>query len=75
MSKPTTMTGPATDATAGRHESSRECLENVAENSSTRPFIFNSEELLKGKKEAWIEHGDQMYRLRLTAAGKLYLTK
>ncbi len=40
-----------------------------------RPPIYSSEELLQGCREAWIEHGQQMYRLRLTAAGKLYLTK
>jgi hemin uptake protein HemP len=40
-----------------------------------RPAIYSSAELLQGCREAWIEHGQQMYRLRLTAAGKLYLTK
>lgn len=40
-----------------------------------RPQIVHSSELLQGKRELWIEHGDEMYRLRLTRAGKLYLTK
>ena len=40
-----------------------------------RPPIYSSAELLQGRREVWIEHGDQMYRLRLTQAGKLYLTK
>jgi hemin uptake protein HemP len=40
-----------------------------------RPPIYSSAELLHGSREAWIEHGQQMYRLRLTQAGKLYLTK
>jgi hemin uptake protein HemP len=40
-----------------------------------RPPVYSSAELLQGCREAWIEHGQQMYRLRLTAAGKLYLTK
>ena len=40
-----------------------------------RPPVYNSDELLQGCREAWIEHGQQMYRLRLTQAGKLYLTK
>jgi hemin uptake protein HemP len=40
-----------------------------------RPPVFSSAELLQGSREAWIEHGQQMYRLRLTSAGKLYLTK
>jgi len=40
-----------------------------------RPRIVSSEELLQGRRELWIEHGDEMYRLRLTKSGKLYLTK
>ena len=43
--------------------------------ASGRPAVYSSAELLQGLREAWIEHGDQMYRLRLTHAGKLYLTK
>jgi hemin uptake protein HemP len=38
-------------------------------------LILRSEDLLQGRKEVWIEHGTEMYRLRVTAAGKLYLTK
>ena len=40
-----------------------------------RPLIVRSEELLHGRRELWIEHGEEMYRLRLTSSGKLYLTK
>jgi hemin uptake protein HemP len=40
-----------------------------------RPLIIRSAELLQGRRELWIEHGDEMYRLRLTRSGKLYLTK
>jgi hemin uptake protein HemP len=40
-----------------------------------RPLVMRSEELLQGRRELWIEHGEEMYRLRLTRAGKLYLTK
>ncbi|HTQ38542.1 MAG TPA: hemin uptake protein HemP [Pirellulales bacterium] len=43
--------------------------------AEVRPPIYGSNELLQGCREAWIEHGQQMYRLRLTHAGKLYLTK
>lgn len=43
--------------------------------SSERPIIIRSEDLLQGHREIWIEHGKEMYRLRLTANGKLYLTK
>jgi hemin uptake protein HemP len=48
---------------------------SVAPVHADRPEVYTSAELLQGRREAWIEHGDQMYRLRLTHAGKLYLTK
>ena len=44
-------------------------------NEVDRPRIIRSDELLQGSREVWIEHGAEMYRLRVTAAGKLYLTK
>jgi len=40
-----------------------------------RPLIIQSEDLLQGRSEIWIEHRDEMYRLRLTSSGKLYLSK
>jgi hemin uptake protein HemP len=40
-----------------------------------RAAVFSSDELLQGNREAWIEHRGEMYRLRLTGSGKLYLTK
>jgi len=36
---------------------------------------LRASELLQGGREAIIEHGDQEYRLRETARGKLILTK
>lgn len=39
------------------------------------PRIVTSKELFQGRREVWIEHGDDMYRLRLTSSGKLCLTK
>ncbi len=39
------------------------------------PHTISSEELLKGRRELFIEHEGQMYRLRVTSRGKLYLTK
>jgi hemin uptake protein HemP len=39
------------------------------------PLIYSSEMIFCGRKEVWIEHDENMYRLRITAAGKLYLTK
>jgi hemin uptake protein HemP len=49
--------------------------DDEAEERADHPLIVRSEELLQGRREVWIEHGTEMYRLRLTAAGKLYLTK
>lgn len=40
-----------------------------------RPLVFSSEQLLQGRREMWIQHHGEMYRLRLTSRGKLYLTK
>jgi hemin uptake protein HemP len=42
---------------------------------AAQPVVYSSDELLQGRREVWIEHGDQMYRLRVTSAKKLYLTK
>jgi len=39
------------------------------------PPRLNSESLLGGSREIEIEHAGQVYRLRLTALGKLILTK
>jgi hemin uptake protein HemP len=36
---------------------------------------ITSEQLMKGKREIIIQHGLEEYRLRITAAGKLILTK
>ena len=43
--------------------------------ASDRPLIYQAADLLQGRREVWIEHGEEMYRLRHTAAGKLYLSK
>ncbi|MDV6030731.1 MAG: hemin uptake protein HemP [Phycisphaera sp. RhM] len=41
----------------------------------TSPLIIPSQDLFRGRAEIWIEHGELMYRLRRTSAGKLYLCK
>lgn len=46
-----------------------------AKPQESRPLILRSEDLFQLSREVWIEHGEVMYRLRLTASGKLYLTK
>jgi hemin uptake protein HemP len=43
--------------------------------SSERLAMYSSDELLKGLREAWIEHDGQIYRLRVTSRGNLILTK
>lgn len=37
--------------------------------------VVDSTTLLKGRRELLIRHGDQTYRLRMTASDKLILTK
>lgn len=39
------------------------------------PRVITTDELFAGAREIWIQHGEQQYRLRITAAGKLILTK
>lgn len=36
---------------------------------------FTSEALFRGRGTVWIEHGDDVYQLRITRQGKLILTK
>jgi hemin uptake protein HemP len=39
------------------------------------PVVHRSADILQGRNEALIEHEGVIYRLRLTSAGKLYMTK
>jgi hemin uptake protein HemP len=39
------------------------------------PVQSRSEDLLQGRRELLIRHGDEQYRLRLTRMNKLILTK
>ena len=57
------------------YQSGADHLESDGAEKGERPLTYTSHELLQGRNEIWIEHGDDMYRLRLTSAGKLYLTK
>jgi hemin uptake protein HemP len=41
----------------------------------TRPKRIKVSELLQGEREVILEHDSQDYRLRITANGKLILTK
>jgi hemin uptake protein HemP len=40
-----------------------------------RPRLLRVSELLQGEREVILEHDSQDYRLRITANGKLILTK
>ncbi|MCA9100781.1 MAG: hemin uptake protein HemP [Planctomycetales bacterium] len=40
-----------------------------------RPPVVSSAQLLQGHRELWIEHNGELYRLRVTSRGNLYLTK
>ena len=53
-------------------------LKDESEDSSERgakPRRLKVSEMLAGEREAILEHGGQDYRLRITASGKLILTK
>ena len=57
----------------GEHPS--EPLEKRTDPSTRRPRIVDSDLIFAGHREVWIRHGDDMYRLRMTRLGKLYLSK
>ncbi len=39
------------------------------------PLVIDSVTLMGGRRELLIRHGDDVYRLRITASNKLILTK
>lgn len=47
----------------------------IAQSSQTAPRTVNSRDLLGGERLLLIKHEEEFYRLQLTAAGKLILTK
>lgn len=53
------------------HPTSSE-LENTAGDTAR---AIDAESIFAGRREVWIRRGDDMYRLRLTSSGKLYLSK
>lgn len=60
--------------TAKNHESA-DAGPQREKGDADRPRILTSQELFQGHRELWIEHAGEMYRLRITARGNLYLTK
>ena len=47
----------------------------VQQRPTAQPERLRVSDLFKGARELILEHGGQDYRLRITAAGKLILTK
>ncbi len=43
--------------------------------TETERLVVPSEVVLQNRREIWIEHGSELYRLRITNNGKLLLTK
>lgn len=43
--------------------------------TATGPPVLRSEELLAGRREVLIRHGEELYRLKLTSNNKLILIK
>jgi hemin uptake protein HemP len=49
--------------------------ESPANDDTSNTTIWRSEELLRGTREVFIKHADDMYKLSVTRNGKLILTK
>jgi hemin uptake protein HemP len=45
------------------------------ESASSAPLVVESATLMSGRRELLIRHGEDTYRLRVTASNKLILTK
>ena len=45
------------------------------DSSGAAPLVVDSVTLMAGRRELLIRHGDDVYRLRVTASNKLILTK
>lgn len=63
-----------TAITRTRRDTTRSLPDAQTPPGETR-LVWRLEDLLKGREELRIEHQGQLYRLRLTPAGKLILTK
>ena len=49
--------------------------ESYREEPPSRPLILRTEQLFGSRREIIIKHGQEEYRLRITRADKLILTK
>jgi hemin uptake protein HemP len=73
------LSGGMSNANDRQVEKSAKTLTDVQtatpdENTET-PLKIPSSAILCGRLEVWIEHGSEMYRLRVTSSGKLILSK
>lgn len=64
------VSSPVPPNSAHAHAAAR-----VATGPAVAPTPWSSAVLLRGGREALIDHQGALYRLRLTASGKLILTK
>ncbi len=66
---------PAETGSAPAAHGAAHAAAHAAAHSAVPLRRVSSDELLGGAREIEITHGDALYRLRLTALGKLILTK
>lgn len=64
---------PPMNRSSDQPPSKAEAISSVPEELGKR--TISSEELLAGRREVWIQHGDSLYRLCETKTGKLILQK
>ena len=57
------------------HNSAEHTTDAIPQDVEPGHRVIDSQELLLGKREVWIRHGSEMYRLRRTSSGGLYLSK
>jgi len=57
------------------NQTPRVAREAQPETTGPGPLVVDSVTLMGGRRELVIRHGDDLYRLRLTASNKLILTK
>ncbi|MBS0521624.1 MAG: hemin uptake protein HemP [Proteobacteria bacterium] len=50
-------------------------VEATADADKAKPLVVDSATLMDGRQELVIRHGNDFYRLRVTASNKLILTK
>ena len=69
------LSSSQTEAAVSKEPEDQDTVGDEPTPTSNDAIIIQAKELFQGQSEVWIELGDEMYRLRLTSSGKLYLTK